>query len=109
MGGGASMELREFSPDWDFTVGGSKVIVTCAPPDGEVSSACPVFIMFDKEQARARSPAPGSVKSFWGVGRARAWHFRPSSILTWGAGDGQVQTEVIVHLESLRAMCVKDA
>ena len=50
--GGASMELREFSPDWDFTVGGSKVIVTCAPPDGEVSSACPIFIMFDKEQAR---------------------------------------------------------
>lgn len=47
---GPSLELQDFSPEWDFTLGGSKVIVTCREGDGEVTSNCPVCIMFDKEQ-----------------------------------------------------------
>ena len=73
--GGASMELREFSPDWDFTVGGSKVIVTCAPPDGEVSSACPIFIMFDKEQARKPCSMRKGNQGLEGIG-AHAWQLQ---------------------------------
>ncbi|CAL8460857.1 g388 [Coccomyxa elongata] len=50
---GPSLELQDFSPEWDFTLGGSKVIVTCREGDGEVTSNCPVCIMFDKEQVPA--------------------------------------------------------
>jgi hypothetical protein len=45
-----NMEIVDFSPEWDFTVGGSKVIVTCRETDSNVTSTCNVCIMFDKEQ-----------------------------------------------------------
>ena len=48
--GSGDLELLDFSPEWDFTLGGSKVIVTCREVDGDITSNCLVCIMFDKEQ-----------------------------------------------------------
>jgi len=67
------LEIQDFSPDWDFTMGGSKVLVTCQEPDGEVSSHGPVCIMFDEEQA---SSPPSALEHL----------VHASSWLIWPAG-----------------------
>lgn len=46
-------EILDYTPDWDFTSGGSKLIVTCSLVDQMSTDIDPhvrLYVMFDQEQ-----------------------------------------------------------
>ena len=59
-------EILDYTPDWDFTTGGAKLIVTCSFTDQtnlDVSNAR-LHVMFDNEQVLATVLRPGVIRVY---------------------------------------------